>query len=146
MSGNDKDSHGEYCEKLENIQRHGARPNKLQREQRSVRAMIEALCLLRPGQKQLCQVLVQVLLNFVFYIASTSASIVHPLGWGAISSQGSETHLSILSVGSSNSIVPIYTPRGREALTLTFPSLRIKKSMGSAKRLIKPNRYMTATC
>lgn len=68
------------------------------------------------GRKQLCQVLVQVLLNFVFYIASTSASIVHPLGWGAISSQGSESHLSILSVDSSNSTVPIYTPRGREAL------------------------------
>lgn len=47
MPGNDEDSHGEYCEKLENIQRHEARPNKLQREQRSVRAMIEALCLLR---------------------------------------------------------------------------------------------------
>ena len=38
----DDDSHGEDCEKLENIQRHEARPNKLQREQRSVRAKIEA--------------------------------------------------------------------------------------------------------
>ena len=66
------------------------------------------------GQKGLCQVLVQVLLNFVLYMASTSASTVRPLGWGDISSQGSESHLSILSV--SNSILPIKTDRWREAL------------------------------
>ena len=40
------------------------------------------------GEKELCQVLVQVLLNFVFYMALASASTVHPLGWGMISSQG----------------------------------------------------------
>ena len=40
------------------------------------------------GQKGLCQVLVQVLLNFAFYMASTSASTVRPLVWEAISSQG----------------------------------------------------------
>lgn len=40
-------------------------------------------------EKELCQVLVQVLLNFVFYMASASASTVRPPGgWGMISSQG----------------------------------------------------------
>lgn len=141
MPGNDKDSHGEIGEHPKTW---GKAKQTTKRTEVSEGYDRGPLSL--KGQKQLCQALVQVLLNFVFYIASTSASIVRPLGWGAILSQGSETHLSILSVGSSNSIVPIYTPRGREALTLTFPSLRIKKSMGSAKRLIKPNRYMTATC
>ena len=46
------------------------------------------------------------LLSFVFYIASSSAT----------TSQGGESHLSILSVGLSSSIVPIYTDWWRKAL------------------------------
>ena len=75
------------------------------------------------GQRGLCQVLVQVLLNFLFYVASTSASIVHPLGWGAILSQGSESHINILSVGSSNSIVPINTQVERGTQRVKYHSI-----------------------